>query len=127
MWKFITGLLGGGKDRSPIGQLAIDIREAIKGKEVDPDTALRYIQELNVAEAKHRSTFVAGWRPAIGWTGALVMFYHYILQPIGVWVLHLNGIYDAPPSLDLDSLWPIITGMLGIAGMRSYDKKQGKA
>ena len=127
MWNLIKSLFGGKDGGSPIGQLAIDIRQAIKGKEVDPDTALRYIQELNAAEARHRSTFVAGWRPAIGWVGALVMLYHYILQPIGVWALHLNGIYDVPPSLDLDSLWPIITGMLGIAGMRSYDKKQGKA
>ena len=127
MWNLIKSLFGGKEGGSPIGQLAIDIRQAIKGKEVDPDTALRYIQELNKAEAQHRSTFVAGWRPAIGWCGALVMFYHYILQPIGVWVLHLNGINEIPPSLDLDSLWPIITGMLGIAGMRSYDKKQGKA
>ena len=127
MWKLIKTLLGGKGERSPVGQLAIDIREAIKGKEVDPDTALRYIQELNSAEARHRSVFVAGWRPAIGWCGALVMFYHYIVQPIGVWALHLNGIYETPPSLDLNSLWPIITGMLGIAGMRSYDKSKNKA
>ena len=127
MWKLIKGLLGGGKDRSPIGQLAIDIREAIKGKEVDPDTALRYIQELNAVEAKHRSVFVAGWRPACGWTGAIVLFYHYVIQPIGIWVLSLNGIDTVPPTLDLDALWPMITGMLGIAGMRSYDKSKNKA
>ena len=127
MWNIIKSLFGGGESSSPIGQLALDIRQAIKGKEVDPDTALKYIQQLNEAEAKHRSVFVAGWRPAIGWTGALVMLYHYILQPIGVWILHLNGIYETPPSLDLDSLWPIITGMLGIAGMRSYDKSKNKA
>ena len=127
MWKLIKSLLGGGENKSPIGQLAIDIREAIKGKEVDPDTALRYIQELNAAEARHRSVFVAGWRPACGWVGAIVLFYHYVVQPILIWVLHLNGIETVPPTLDLDALWPMITGMLGIAGMRSYDKSKGKA
>ncbi len=128
MWKLITSFLGGNKSgRSPVGQLAIDIREAIKGKEIDPQSAIEMIHELNKAEAQHRSIFVAGWRPAIGWVGAITLFYHYVAQPILNYVLTLNGVTELPPSLDLNGLWPIISGMLGIAGMRTYDKMKGKS
>ena len=129
MFKILGSLLGLNKasGRTPVGQLAVDIRQAIKGKEIDPQKAIELIHELNKAEAEHRSVFVAGWRPAIGWTGAIVLFYHYVAQPLLVWILHLNGITELPPTLDLDQLWPIISGMLGIAGMRSYDKAKGKS
>lgn len=126
---WILGLLGlQNKDKgSVLGDLFLKIREAIKGKEADPDTLIGYIHEVNKAEAQHRSIFVAGWRPAIGWVGAMTMAYHYIIQPLLIWVLTLNGIDEHPPTLDLDQLYPIITGMLGIAGMRSFDKMKGKS
>ena len=118
----IGGLFGARKDRS----IYQEIRELIKGKEEDPQRIIELTNSVNEAEAMHRSIFVAGWRPAIGWTGAIVIFYHFVLQPIGVWVLHLNGITEVPPSLDLDSLWPVITGMLGIGAMRTIDKTNNK-
>ncbi len=117
MWKIIKTLIGG-SGGSPIGDLALSIRQAIKGREIDPMEATRLIQELNKAEAQHRSIFVAGWRPMIGWVGALILLFNYIIAPILVWVMPET----TPPTLDLDALWPVITGMLGIAGMRSYDK-----
>ena len=118
MLKILSLLLGGGRDKSPFREVTESIRELIKGKEVDPKTALEYVQQLNIAEAKHRSLFVAGWRPAIGWVGAMILFFNYIVAPIITWALPESN----PPQLDLDALWPVITGMLGIAGMRSYDK-----
>ena len=120
--KILGTVLGIGRQKSPIAELAIGLREAIKGKEIDPKTALELTHELNIAEANHRSVFVSGWRPAIGWVGAAVIAFNYILAPIMVWLLPES----TPPTLDLDALWPVITGMLGIAGMRSYDKKNGK-
>ena len=119
MWNIIKSLLGGG-NKSPFRELTSSVRELIKGKEVDPNRAIELIHELNKAEAKHRSIFVAGWRPAIGWVGALILFFNYLVAPILIWVFPDTN----PPTLDLDALWPVITGMLGIAGMRSYDKKQ---
>ena len=118
---WLLKLFGGGGS-SAIGSLATQIREAIKGKEVDPNDALKMIQELNKAEAQHRSIFVAGWRPFIGWIGGLILMFNYIVAPILVWTLP----HTTPPTLDLDALWPVITGMLGIAGMRSYDKMKQK-
>lgn len=73
--------------------------------------------KVNVEEARSGNLFVAGWRPAIGWVGALALFYQFIVYPImGYFVA------DMPEPLDYSMLFTIITGMLGIAGMRSYDK-----
>ena len=118
MLKILGMLLGGGRDKSPFREITESVRELIKGKEVDPGRAIELVHELNKAEANHRSIFVAGWRPAIGWVGAMILFFNYIAAPIIAWALPESQ----PPTLDLDALWPVITGMLGIAGMRSYDK-----
>ena len=123
MWKLLANLFGSSKDAS----IYTDIRELIKGKETDPQKVIELTQQVNAVEAAHRTVFVSGWRPAIGWTGAIVIFYHFVGQPMFVWVLHLNGITDIPPALDIDSLWPVITGMLGIGAMRSVDKSNGKS
>jgi hypothetical protein len=72
----------------------------------------------NTAEAKSGNMFVAGWRPAIGWVGALALCYQFVIYPILLWIPDV----DAPKPFDSGELYTIITGMLGIAGMRSYDK-----
>lgn len=78
---------------------------------------------INVEEAKSGNLFIAGWRPAIGWIGALALCYQYILYPLLLWL----PIKDKPPApLDYTMLLTLITGMLGIAGLRSYDKVKGK-
>ena len=121
MWNIIRTILGGG-NKSPFRELTSSVRELIKGKEVDPNEAIRLIHEINKAEASHRSIFVAGWRPFIGWIGGLILAFNYIVAPIIIWAVPET----TPPVLDLDALWPVITGMLGIAGMRSYDKSKQK-
>ena len=76
-------------------------------------------------EAAHRSIFVAGWRPCIGWVGAISIAWHFILQPITIFFL---GVFDLPydlPAFDMDAMLTIIMGMLGIGGMRSFEKFKG--
>ena len=89
--------------------------------------------EITKTEAGHRSIFVAGWRPAIGWIGAIALAYQFVLYPLLGWVwllLQANNIIPAdlsvPPVLPTDALYSIILGMLGIGGMRSLDKRAGK-
>lgn len=89
-------------------------------------------QSVNQAEAQHTSLFVAGWRPAIGWIGAASLAYQFVLYPFMTWgwaAMQGAGWVAAdlhpPPMLDADALWVIITGMLGIAGMRSFEKVRG--
>jgi len=90
--------------------------------------------EINKVEAGHSSIFVAGWRPAVGWVGVAAMAYQFILYPFLVWgwaALQAAGWVDQslspPPILATDALWIILTGILGIGTMRSFDKKTGTA
>jgi hypothetical protein len=90
--------------------------------------------EVNKVEAANQNLFVAGWRPAIGWIGAGAMFYQFLLYPLLVWAwvwLQAEGYVPKevkpPPMLDTDALWVILSGMLGIAGMRSFEKSRGVA
>ena len=81
--------------------------------------------DVNKAEALHRTVFVAGWRPFIGWTCGLALAYHFILQPIIVFTMSVNGLDYDLPEFDMGSLMTIILGMLGLGGMRSFEKLKG--
>ena len=81
--------------------------------------------EVNKAEALHRTVFVAGWRPFIGWTCGLALSYHFILQPIIVFTMSVNGLAYDLPEFDMGSLMTIVLGLLGLGGMRSFEKFKG--
>ena len=82
--------------------------------------------EVNKQEAQHASVFVAGWRPAIGWISAAGIGYTFVLAPfiefIARAVFSYNGVMPMP---DTGQLMALVTAMLGVAGLRSYDKKVG--
>jgi|TARA_R100001086_G_scaffold82073_1_gene40220 hypothetical protein len=81
--------------------------------------------EVNKEEAKHRTVFVAGWRPFTGWVCATALAYHFILEPVIVFVLALYNIQLTLPQFDMGSLLTVLMGMLGLGGLRTYEKKQG--
>ncbi len=81
--------------------------------------------EVNKEEAKHRTVFVAGWRPFTGWVCATALAYHFILEPIIVFILALYSIELTLPQFDMGSLLTVLMGMLGLGGLRTYEKKQG--
>ena len=71
--------------------------------------------DVNKTEAAHKSLFVAGWRPSIGWVCSLGLLYNTIIANIlGIWV-------DLP-EIDTTLLVPVMVGMLGLGAMRSYEK-----
>jgi hypothetical protein len=80
--------------------------------------------EINAREAAHPSIFVAGWRPFFGWSGGLSFFYSTIIQPIMVWYGSSRG-WPIPPDINMDLLWVVVTGMLGIGGLRTFEKAKG--
>ena len=82
--------------------------------------------EINAREAMHPSIWVAGWRPFVGWVGGLGLLYATIGQPVITWVGLIQG-WPAPPTLDTDLLWVVLSGMLGIGGMRTFEKTRGVA
>ena len=112
-----------------IEQRKLDLEE----KRIDQATDLAQI-EVNKIEAASSSVFVSGWRPAIGWIGVAAMGYQFLLYPLFHWAWkYLQAMgwvpvgMDPPPVLDADQLWVILSGILGIAGMRSFEKTKGVA
>jgi|TARA_R100000482_G_scaffold69066_1_gene25954 hypothetical protein len=81
--------------------------------------------QVNKTEAQHRNVFVAGWRPFTGWICASALAYHFILEPIIVFFLATQGITLQLPEFDMGSLLTVLMGMLGLGGLRTYEKKQG--
>ena len=81
--------------------------------------------EINKTEAAHKSLFVAGWRPAIGWICGLGMASNFLLIPVANFVLALTGSAVVVPLLDTGEMMPVLMGMLGLGAMRTYEKKQG--
>lgn len=105
----------------------------LRAKELDQAIDLAQI-EVNRTEAQHSSIFVAGWRPALGWIGAAGMAYQFLLYPLMLWGwAYFQGAgwipkeLQPPKPLDADQLWVILSGILGIAGMRSFEKTKGVA
>ena len=82
---------------------------------------------INKVEAAHRSMFVAGWRPFIGWTCGVALMYTYVLQPILVFGLAQAGYLVELPKMDLGELMPVLMGILGLGGLRSWEKVKGVA
>jgi len=81
--------------------------------------------EVNKAEGQHRSIFVAGWRPFIGWTCGFALAYTYVIQPILVFWLAQTGHLVTLPQVDMSLMMPVLLGMLGLGGMRSFEKFKG--
>ena len=81
--------------------------------------------EVNKQEAAHRSLFIAGWRPFIGWTCGLALFYTYLIQPMATFVLAQTGELIQLPQVDLSMMMPVLLGMLGLGGLRSFEKYKG--
>lgn len=83
--------------------------------------------EVNKAEAGNPSVFVSGWRPAIGWVCGMACAWNWVGLPMAKLGLALGGIEIALESADISEMMPILLGMLGLGGLRSYEKVKGVA
>ena len=84
-------------------------------------------RETNKVEAAHRSIFVSGWRPFIGWVCGAALCFQYLVRPFWVWGAAV-WLPDSPVPPTLDGmLWELIMGMLGIGGLRTVEKWKGVA
>lgn len=81
--------------------------------------------ELNKVEAAHKSMFVAGWRPAVGWVCALAMLLNFILIPFINLGLEFGGLDLQLDLIDMETMMPVLFGMLGLGGMRTAEKLKG--
>jgi hypothetical protein len=83
--------------------------------------------DVNAVEAANPNMFVSGWRPFIGWVCGLALAYQYVAAPLIMWLATSVGIKLAMfPKLD-DTLWQLVFAMLGLGGMRTFEKLKGIA
>lgn len=81
--------------------------------------------KVNAAEASSGSAYAAGWRPTVGYICAAALGYNFILYPLLNWGVAIWEPSFKPPPLFADNLMELILGMLGLGGMRSYEKVKG--
>ena len=124
MLKLLLGLLKGGDGRKSVaGNLAWEIREAIKGKELDPNEIIELQTKINEIEAGHRTVFVARWRPFIGWVFGVALAYNVVISDLFIGVTKTT---DATPALQMEHLMTVLLGMLGLGGLRTFEKIKDK-
>jgi len=83
--------------------------------------------DINKEEAKSTSLFVSGWRPFVGWVSGSAFALHFLLLPIANFILVANGHKEVVLAFDMQTLLTVLMGLLGLGGMRTYEKVQGVA
>jgi|TARA_R110000787_G_scaffold98297_2_gene202274 hypothetical protein len=78
--------------------------------------------DINKTEAAHRSVFVSGWRPFIGWSCGAAMALNFIVFPLASFVLAQTGHLVELPTLDMSEMMPVLMGLLGLGGLRTVEK-----
>lgn len=121
-----------------IGGVFTSIREAITGEKIKDPAEMAKISlqlsqlehmanegqiSINKIEAAHESLFVAGWRPFIGWVCGFAIAYAFVLQPLIEWGIAIAGLEIGTPKLNTDTLYQLVLAMLGMATLRTYEKK----
>ena len=94
--------------------------EVIKLQQSGELAAMTAQTDINKTEAGSSSIFVSGWRPYIGWICGFAITYQYLVRPFIVAFLPQYQF----PGLD-DNLWQLTMGMLGLGGLRSFEKFKG--
>lgn len=119
----------------PDAQAAADAKLKVlelaqKGELAVLDANMRLIEgqlNINKQEAASLDSYRAGWRPTIGYIAAGALAFQYLLNPLLIWANTLFQWGITPPNIGLDNnLWELILGMLGLGGLRTYEKLKGK-
>lgn len=136
MWPVIASILPDLLDRvlpdpAQANEAKLRVLElAQKGELAAMDADMRLAlgqMEINKAEAS-TDLFRGGWRPACGWVCAAGLAYTFLLRPVLPWVAGLFGSNVEPmPDIDTDTLMVLLTGMLGLGGLRTVERIKGKA
>ena len=126
---FLSGLFGGAA-AAPIDAIGNVLDKLFTSDEekLDKKIMLQRLQqrphelqvELNKIEAQHRSVFVAGWRPAIGWVCALGLANTFLINPWIQWVSGKTG-----PTLPSNIMLELVISLLGLGALRTFEKMKG--
>lgn len=114
----ILNKLWGNKDDELKRQFILELQQKVG----ELDIAKRQI-DVNVEEAKSSNLFVAGWRPFVGWVCGLSFAWTFLFQPFLTYLVIVSG-HEVPnlPQLDMSQIMTLLMGMLGMAGLRTYEK-----
>ena len=138
---FLSGLLGGG------AQAAVNAAEGVANvvdKFVETEEEKKAAEvlkaklmmrpslaqaEINKIEAAHRSVFVAGWRPFIGWVCGVALAWHFILFDVAVWVTvnFFPEVTEIPKLTGTETLATVLLSLLGLGAFRTVEKLGGRA
>ena len=118
---------------SGLGSMAKDLRVALTGKDPAAEAKLLEIEEaaekaqadINLAEAQNPNMFVSGWRPAVGWVCTFALAWYYVLAPLTTYILSIAKVQATIPVFDSGTLISLLMALLGIGGLRTYEKVQG--
>jgi hypothetical protein len=81
---------------------------------------------VNKEEAASGSIYKGGWRPFIGWICGIAFFYHFVCQPLVIFIVAIIGLQvPSLPEFEMGTLLTVLGGMLGIGGLRTYEKQKG--
>lgn len=136
MWSKVLGFLSGElldnvasifKDYQEKKITKEELKFKLQTFEAQNEQDLRLAQiALNAEEAKHHSMFVAGWRPFLGWVCGLGFAMNFLVAPIGTFIASWLGYSIVFPQADLTTMMPVLLGMLGLGGMRTFEKLNSK-
>ena len=124
----IAPILGNVLDRFfPDKEKAAQAQRAIETALLENAAQINLAQvEVNKEEAQHRTVFVAGWRPFIGWVCGVALAWHFVGVPVTLFFIGWSGAeVPALPVFDMNSLMTVLTGMLGLGGLRTFEKMKG--
>ena len=133
----LSKILGGGSLVETVGKV-IDSVHTSEEEKLAAKTKLKEIEaeltkkqmDINLAEAKSQATGIGGimqrsWRPLIGMSCALAIAWEFVIKQFLVFVLAAFSIQHNPlPELDMSTLFPLVTALLGMAGLRSFEKSK---
>lgn len=123
----VVDLLGKVIDKFPDAKMKAEALQRLKELEQNGDlTAMAQQVEINKIEAASGKTFIAGWRPAIGWVCGAGLAMAYVVGPLVQLIVSIiavcHGAPFVPPVVDMTTLGPILMAMLGMAGLRTWEK-----
>lgn len=134
---FWSKLIGGGVTSAvdAIGKVVDDVHTSEEERAAARIVMERLRQEpaklqaaINKVEAQHRSVFVAGWRPSIGWVCGFALAYLWLIRPIFGDLLHAIFGYTLPPlEIGAVDVIALLGPLLGLSGLRTSEKMAGVA
>ena len=116
-----------------VGSLIDKVAGRVDDFTLDKQEKAELLQEINKAQLEvnkieaGQTGLLVRWRPFLGWVLSFAFGYHYLIQPFLIFIFAANGNTVDLPTFDMNTMTTVLFGMLGMAGMRSFEKVKGRA